>query len=65
MPHHETRNTTAVLQWCPTCGRNTLHQVSDRRRGTCLENHVPGMSKDQERREKQRKEAEQNPTFGF
>ncbi len=68
MSHHETRNTTAVLAWCPTCGKQTLHQVSDRRRGTCLNPHVAGLSKAQERREKTEKKKEeeaQNLTFKF
>jgi len=65
MSHHETRNTTAVLKWCPTCGKNTLHQVSDRRQGTCMNTHSSGMSKDQERRAKLREEQEKNPVFEF
>jgi len=65
MSHHETRNTTAVLKWCSTCGKNTLHQVSDRRQGTCLNAHASGMSKDQERRNKKQEEIERNPVFKF
>jgi len=65
MSHHETRNTTAVLAWCPTCGKNTLHQVSDRRRGTCLEQHVSGLSKAQQQRKKAEEKEAQNPPLKF
>jgi len=40
MTQHYTRNTTAILQYCPTCRKNTMHAVYDRRVGHCLENHV-------------------------
>ncbi len=65
MSHHETRNTTAVLAWCPTCGKQTLHQVSDRRRGTCLEPHVSGLSKAQAQRKKAEERESQNLKLEF
>jgi ribosomal protein L44E len=65
MSHHETRNTTAVSAWCPTCQKITMHQVSDRRRGTCLESHVAGMTKAQERRKKQQELQAQILPFKF
>ncbi len=57
---HETRNTVAILAWCDTCGKNTLHRVSDRRRGTCMEPHAASLSREQERRQKKQKQEDQN-----
>jgi hypothetical protein len=42
-----------------------MHRVSDRRVGTCLEDHVSGLSKEQERRRKAEEEEKNNPKFGF
>lgn len=39
MPEHYTRNTRQVLHYCPTCNRQTMHRVDDRRLGCCLEDH--------------------------
>jgi PHP family Zn ribbon phosphoesterase len=36
---HETRNTVAILKWCNTCGKMTMHGVSDRRVGLCQEHN--------------------------
>lgn len=36
MPQHYTRNTIAASFYCPTCGKDTLHRIDDRRRGPCL-----------------------------
>jgi hypothetical protein len=47
---HYQRNTVGIMRWCPTCGRKTLHDVADRRVGSCREPHVAGMSKAQEKR---------------
>ena len=58
---HETRNTTAVSAWCNVCGKKTLHRVSDRRRGTCLEHEAAGLSREQERRKKQEEREEREP----
>lgn len=40
MAEHYTRNTVKVLAYCPTCNRQTMHRVDDRRLGCCLETHV-------------------------
>ena len=37
---HETRNTIAILKWCNTCGKQTMHGVSDRRVGLCTEHNT-------------------------
>ena len=39
MPEHYSRNTRQVLHYCPTCNRQTMHRVDDRRLGCCLEDH--------------------------
>lgn len=44
MPEHYTSNTTAVLRYCPTCNRKTMHRVYNKRIGCCLENHVKAKS---------------------
>jgi len=38
-----------------------MHQVNDRRIGTCLEPHVFGLSKKQEKAAKEKSEAERQP----
>lgn len=60
MSHHETKNTTGILAWCNTCGRRTMHRVTDRRKGHCTEHAPAGLSKAQEkrRREQEKKERE-------
>lgn len=40
MPEHYTSNTTAVLHYCPTCNKKTMHRVYNKRLGTCLEIHI-------------------------
>ncbi len=47
---HYTQDTKAVLLFCPTCNRKTMHQVNDHRVGSCLEPHVTGMSRAQAKR---------------
>uniref|UniRef100_A0A6M3JEN1 Uncharacterized protein n=1 Tax=viral metagenome TaxID=1070528 RepID=A0A6M3JEN1_9ZZZZ len=49
MTQHYQRNTRGVLKFCPTCNRMTMHQVYDRRVGSCREQHAFGMSKKQEK----------------
>jgi len=49
MQHYQ-RNTCGMLKFCPTCNRMTMHRVDDRRVGSCVETHVTGMSKAQEKR---------------
>ena len=60
---HYPRNTTKVTKYCPTCGRMTLHRVDDRRVGVCIEQHVRGMSKAQEKRAAKKEYDEQNPSL--
>lgn len=48
MTQHYQRNVTAIMRYCPTCGTETMHRVSDRRVGSCLNSHVTGLSKKQE-----------------
>jgi len=55
MTQHYQRNVCGVSKWCPTCGKMTMHKVSDRRVGCCTEPHAVGMSKAQEKREKKKK----------
>jgi len=40
MAEHYTRNTTGVMKYCPTCGKNTMHKVSGKRIGLCTNSHV-------------------------
>ena len=47
---HYTKNTKAVLLFCPTCNKKTMHRVDDRRVGCCQEIHVTGMSQAQKKR---------------
>lgn len=60
MTQHYTKNTTAVLVYCPTCNRRTRHRVSDGRQGLCME-HEAKLSKAQERRRKEQEKEEKNP----
>ena len=39
MAEHYTSNTTAVLHYCPTCNRKTMHKVYNKRIGCCIEDH--------------------------
>lgn len=59
--HHHTLDTVEVTAFCPTCNRVTRHAVSGKRRGPCLEHKPSGLSKDQERRQKEREREAQNP----
>ena len=53
-----------VRHYCPTCNRNTMHRVDDRRIGPCLEHEATGMTKKQEALAKKlRDEAEQPGLF--
>ena len=58
MTQNYQRNVVSVTKFCPTCNRVTAHQVNDRRIGTCLEPHVTGLSKKQEKAAKKKTEAE-------
>lgn len=57
---HETRNTTHVLAWCNFCGERTLHLVSDRKVGRCVNPHAEGLSRKQELAKKKREAEAQN-----
>jgi hypothetical protein len=57
MTQHYQRNTAGVYKFCATCGRLTMHDVNDRRVGSCREPHVFGLSNDQKKR-KAKKEKE-------
>ncbi len=61
MTQHYQRNVVGVSKYCPTCNRKTIHQVNDRRVGTCTEPHVFGMSKAQEKRAEKKAEDERQP----
>lgn len=56
MAEHYTRNTSGILKFCSTCGKMTLHKVSNKRVGSCLEVHVVGRSDKQKK-----KDAEKDP----
>jgi hypothetical protein len=49
---HYPKNVSAVWIWCNVCNRRTMHRVDDRRVGSCVEQHVFGLSKAQEKRAK-------------
>lgn len=49
MQHYQ-RNVTAVLLYCPTCNKKTMHRVDENRVGNCMEPHVTGWSKAQAKR---------------
>lgn len=55
MSQHYPKNVTAVMQYCRTCGKMTMHRVDDNRVGTCMETHVFGLSKKQMRQEESKK----------
>lgn len=40
MSEHFTRNTTAIMKYCNRCGKNTMHKVSGKKLGLCMENHM-------------------------
>lgn len=61
MPEHHTKNTTGVLAFCSSCNRRTLHSVSGKRIGPCMEHKPEGMTRDQERRAKERERDAANP----
>lgn len=46
MQHYQ-RNVTKILKFCNVCNRLTMHNVADRRVGSCVEPHITGMSKAQ------------------
>lgn len=64
MQHYQ-RNVTGVSKFCDTCGKLTLHRVDDRRVGSCLEHAPTGLSKAQEKRQKEKEEAEQQPALRY
>jgi hypothetical protein len=40
MAEHYTRNTNAVMKYCNHCGKNTMHKVSGKKLGCCLNEHA-------------------------
>ena len=62
MQHYQ-RNVKAIMMYCPTCGKMTMHRVDDRRVGSCINPHVFGMSKKQEKREKDKQKAAENQSL--
>jgi len=63
MMQHYQRNTCGILKFCPTCGKKTMHQVNDRRVGTCTEPHVFGLSKAQEKQAAEKAKRDRQPGF--
>lgn len=60
MTQRYTRSTAAVLAYCPTCNRKTMHRVDDRRLGPCLEHGARELTRKQEKeRERERLENEE------
>lgn len=45
MSEHFSRNTSGVMKWCNTCKRTTLHIVSGKKVGACMNNHVKALDK--------------------
>lgn len=37
MPEHYSKSTVAANFWCSKCGKPTMHNVADGRRGSCHE----------------------------
>jgi len=58
---HETKSTTAVAGWCNACRKQTLHRVSGKRRGACMEHEAAGLLKEQERRRAKEEREEREP----
>ena len=52
---HYTKNTIGILRFCPTCNKMTMHRVDKGRVGCCLESHISGLSKKQEKDKKKEK----------
>ncbi len=61
MPEHHQRNVTGTLYFCSVCNKKTLHNVSDRRLGSCTEHAASGLSKAQEKTQREREEKENQP----
>jgi ribosomal protein L44E len=61
MTEHYTLETTEVSAWCPTCGKQTLHRVSGKRRGACVNDHHSGLSKKQQATQEKRAKEEREP----
>lgn len=61
MPEHYPRNVKQVTAWCPTCRKQTMHRVDDRRLGSCLEHSSEGLSRAQLKRQGQQELERQQP----
>jgi ribosomal protein L44E len=55
---HYTKNTVAIRKYCPTCNRMTMHSVSGKRVGHCLEHEAQSMTKKQKKRLREQEDAE-------
>ena len=54
MQHYQ-KNVSGVLLFCNVCNKKTMHRVDGGRVGSCVELHVVGLSKVQEKRKKESK----------
>jgi ribosomal protein L44E len=63
MSEHHPKNVSAVLKFCPTCNRKTMHRVDFKREGSCTEHKPSGLSKEQEKRKTALEKAEREPTL--
>ena len=63
MGEHERKNVRARLEFCNTCNRQTLHDVFDGRGSSCQNPHATRLSKKQEKAQKERQKAEDEPTL--
>ena len=61
MPEHYPTNVKEVLTWCDTCGRKTMHRTDYKRLGSCTEHAASGLSKAQEKTQREREEKENQP----
>jgi len=61
VPHHYEKWVTEALEFCNTCGKLTLHFVSDGRRGRCKEHGPKGPTKAQQKRQEQQEKEKREP----
>jgi ribosomal protein L44E len=65
MSEHHPKHVTALLKWCSTCKRNTMHRVDSKREGSCTEHAASGLSKAQEKQKAAKEKEESEPRFNF
>jgi len=66
MPHHFQKGIDETWEFCGKCNRQTRHIVSNGRLGRCKEHEITdstGMTKEQQRKAKQREFERKNPTL--